>query len=84
MHPAYKPRHVKTLMRLSRASGLYPECLVLEEMEIEGEAVAGGGFGDVHKGRLRGQVIAVKVLRVYQSSDMLALMKVIQIIWSTF
>jgi hypothetical protein len=76
INPAYKSRHLKALVRLSRASGLYPECLVLKGMDIEGDAVAGGSFGDVHRGHLNGQEIAVKVLRVYQKSDMDNLLKV--------
>ena len=74
---AYKSRHIKALIRLSRASGLYPECLVLQGINIEGDAVAGGGFGDVYKGHLQGQEIAIKILRVYQKSDMDKLLKVI-------
>jgi len=78
MAPAQKSRFVKALIRLSRASGLYPECLVLSGMKIEGDAVAGGGFGDVYKGSFKGHEIAVKVLKVYQKSDMDKLLKVIQ------
>lgn len=74
--PADKPRHVKALTRLSQASGLYPECLVLRGVEIEGDAIAGGAFGDVHKGHFEGRNIAVKILRVYQQSDMNKLLKV--------
>lgn len=73
----YKPRHVKALIALSRAAGLYPECLVLKGIEIEGDAVAGGGFGDIYKGRLGCQEIAIKVLRIYQKSDMDKLLKAI-------
>jgi serine/threonine protein kinase len=77
--PAYKPRHVKPLIRLSRASRLYPECLVLKGLEIEGDPVAWGSFADVHKGRLRGNEVAIKVLKVYERSDMDKLLKVIPI-----
>jgi hypothetical protein len=41
--PALKRHHVKVLIRLSGATGLYPECLVLEEIEIIGDTVGGGG-----------------------------------------
>jgi hypothetical protein len=74
--PALKRRHVKALIRLSGATGLYPECLVLKGIEIIGDAVGGGGFADIFKGRLLDQAIAVKVLRVYQKSDMEKLLKV--------
>jgi serine/threonine protein kinase len=74
--PALKRRHVKALVRLSAATGLYPECLVLEGIEITGDAVGGGGFADIFKGRLVDQEIAVKVLKVYQKSDIEKLLKV--------
>jgi hypothetical protein len=74
--PALRRHHVKALIKLSGATGLYPECLVLKGIEIIGDAVAGGGFADIFKGRLRDQEIAVKVLRVYQKSDIEKLLKV--------
>jgi hypothetical protein len=61
---------------LSGATGLYPECLVLEGIDIIGDAVGGGGFADIFKGRLRDEDIAVKVLKVYQKSDIQKLLKV--------
>jgi len=75
MDPIQKSRFVKALIRLSCASGLYPECLVLSGMKIKGDAVAGGGFGDVYKGSFKGYEIAVKVLKVYQKSDIHKLLK---------
>ena len=74
--PTLRRRHVKALIRLSRATGLYPECLVLDGIEIIGDAVGGGGFADIFKGRLHDQEIAVKVLKVYQKSDIEKLLKV--------
>ncbi|KIM82030.1 hypothetical protein PILCRDRAFT_88827 [Piloderma croceum F 1598] len=63
------------LQALSRASGLYPECLVLKGVHMEAHPVAGGGYGDVFKGLLQGKQIAVKVLRIYQDSDLDKLLK---------
>jgi hypothetical protein len=74
--PALKRRHVKALIRLSGSTGLYPECLDLKGIKIIGDAV-GGGFADVFKGRLWDQNIAVKVLKVYQKSDIEKLLKVL-------
>ena len=74
--PALKRRHVKALIRLSGMTGLYPECLVLEGIEIIGDPIGGGGFADIFKGRLLDQEIAVKVLRIYQKSDIQKLLKV--------
>jgi hypothetical protein len=61
---------------LSEATGLYPDCLVLKGINIIGDAVGGGGFADIFKGRLRDQDIAVKMLKVYQKSDIEKLLKV--------
>lgn len=75
---AYKSRHVKALIRLSEAAGLFPNCLVLKGIQIESHPVAGGSFGDIYKGRLLDQDIAVKILKVYQKSDMDIILKVTQ------
>src|ERR1700685_3690625 len=72
----YKPRLVKALLRLSRASGLYPKCLALKSIEMEAHPVDHGSYGDVYKGVLHSQKIAVKALRVYQTSDLVKLLKV--------
>ena len=50
-------------MKLSRASGLYPECVTLKGIELVGtKAVAGGGFGDIWIGSSEGQGGAKKDL----------------------
>lgn len=42
-----KRRHVGALIKLSRVSGLYPECMILRGVElVGGDAVAGGGYGE--------------------------------------
>lgn len=73
----YKSRHRTALIKLSRASGLYPECLTLKELEIKGDPVAGGGFGDIYRGKLGDEEAAIKVLRVFEKSNMTKLLKVI-------
>jgi hypothetical protein len=51
--------------------------MILKDVElIGGEAVAGGGYGDVWKGSLQGKLLAVKVVRAYQKSDVIKLLKV--------
>jgi hypothetical protein len=76
VEPQHKSRHVKALLKLSRASGLYPKCFVLQGIEIEPHPIARGGYGDVYKGLLHGREIAVKALRIYKTSDLVKLLKV--------
>jgi len=75
--PAYKPRHIKTLVRLSRSSGLYPDCLILNGISIEGDSIASGAFGEVYKARLGQQTIAVKILKLHSKFDTHTLLKVL-------
>ena len=74
--PYFKARHRKILIKLAKESKLYPKSLILDDIEVEPEAVALGGFGEVHKGKLKGRVIAVKMLRVFEATDMNKLLKV--------
>jgi len=58
------------IVQLSKLSGLYPECLVVRGVQKLGHtAVAGGSFGDIWQGHVEGQEIAIKVMRVFGSSD---------------
>lgn len=77
LDPNAKRRLIGALIKLSRASGLYPDCMILKGIELTGgDAVAGGAYGDVWKGKMRGEQLAVKVLKVFQKSDMEKLLKV--------
>jgi hypothetical protein len=77
--PALKLCIVHLLIKLSKASGLYPRSLVLEGVTRDDYPIARGGFGDVHRGEFQGREVAVKVLKIYKNSDMGALLKVIQL-----
>ncbi|KAJ7142965.1 kinase-like domain-containing protein, partial [Mycena epipterygia] len=66
---AARPSLSKALIRLSRASGLHPRCFVLSGLEKEGHQVAAGGYGDIYKGRVRGQSVGVKMMRVFRDKD---------------
>ena len=76
VRPSFKARHRKALIKLAKESKLYPESLVLHDIEVESDAVASGGFGEVHKGKLKGREVAAKMLKVYRDTDMNKLLKV--------
>jgi hypothetical protein len=63
------------MIRLSGDSKLYPRCFTLAGLEHD-ELVAGGSFGDVFTGLLDDQRVAVKMMRVFEGSDIDALQKV--------
>ncbi|KAF7367959.1 Protein kinase domain-containing protein [Mycena sanguinolenta] len=66
-----KRRLFKALQRLSRASGLHPRCFTLPDLSL-GTHLAGGSFSDVYKGSLRGQSVAVKIMRVFDTTNIAA------------
>ncbi|KAF7354925.1 Protein kinase domain-containing protein [Mycena sanguinolenta] len=65
----------KALVRLSRESGIHPTCFTLE-VEKASQQVAGGGFGDICKGVVGGQIVAIKSMRQFADDDVKASMKV--------
>ncbi|KAF7976136.1 hypothetical protein HWV62_7433 [Athelia sp. TMB] len=71
----FKARHFQALVKLSKRSQRYPECLVLEDMVLPPDPVAGGSFGELYKGSMGKRDVAIKVLRVYQKSDMNRILK---------
>ena len=75
MDLSYKHCHQNVLIKLSRVSGLYPECIVLKDISFGPNPVACGGFAEITF-RLRGQEIAVKRLRTYEKVDIDKLFKV--------
>ncbi|KAF8145827.1 hypothetical protein K438DRAFT_1871307 [Mycena galopus ATCC 62051] len=72
---AVKPLITKALLHLCSASGLYPRCFTLTSLEKVGEQVAAGGFSDIWKGLIRTQTVCVKVMRLFQTADIEALLK---------
>ncbi|KAG7095844.1 hypothetical protein E1B28_006539 [Marasmius oreades] len=66
----------KLMIRLSRASGLYPQCLTIRDVEKLGNyPVGGGAFGDVWKGRIGEQLVCLKVARAFEASDVKQIIK---------
>ncbi|KAJ7043120.1 kinase-like domain-containing protein, partial [Mycena alexandri] len=64
-----------SLLRLSRASGLHPQCFPLLGLEKIGQQVAAGGSGDIWKGLVQGQIVSVKIMRIFQDKDIKAALK---------
>ncbi|KAG6909097.1 hypothetical protein DXG01_001971 [Tephrocybe rancida] len=58
------------LIRLSRKSDLHPECFDLTNVAHEGDyPVADGRYCEIYKGRLRGEVVCLKIVKMYTASD---------------
>ncbi|KZP24284.1 kinase-like protein, partial [Athelia psychrophila] len=70
-----KQRHLKALFKLPEQSLRYPECLLLGDITLSEHDVAGGSFRDVFEGSMVVCVIAVKMLKVYQTSNMEKILK---------
>ena len=66
------------LLRLSKLSKLYPECLTITDLERDDDVfpVDSGRFGEIYKGRSRNQVICLKVIKVNQKTQINHLLKV--------
>ncbi|KAL0060009.1 hypothetical protein AAF712_013187 [Marasmius tenuissimus] len=67
--PPLRSTIFKAMLRLSKDSGRYPKCLVIQNAEKQGNrAVGGGGFGDVWKGTIGRpgsvQTVCLKVVKV--------------------
>ncbi|KAF7978722.1 hypothetical protein HWV62_45011 [Athelia sp. TMB] len=75
--PLTKRLFVSTLIKLSRLSGLYPQSLVRNDIQISGaDPVARGAHGEVWMGTKEdGGRVAVKVLRIFSSADTTKLLK---------
>ncbi|EGO00235.1 hypothetical protein SERLA73DRAFT_107260 [Serpula lacrymans var. lacrymans S7.3] len=71
LSPGVRRRFTAALIKLSTKSGCYPDCLVLEDIKkLSEDPIAAGSSGEVWKGSFRGQVIAMKILKVYERFDL--------------
>ena len=65
------------LLRLSRLSKLYPECLTITDLEWgDDDVLDSGSFFKVYKGRSCNQAICLKVIKVNQKMQIKHLLKV--------
>ncbi|KAK7437402.1 Rho guanine nucleotide exchange factor [Stygiomarasmius scandens] len=74
--PKLRSQIFTAIVRLSKLSGLYPTCLVLDNVVKLGEhPVASGGFGEIWKGLIGDELACLKVVRIYGESDVQKLLK---------
>ncbi|THU99670.1 kinase-like protein, partial [Dendrothele bispora CBS 962.96] len=67
---------LSVMIHLSRKSNLYPNCLMLDNVtKIGDHPAAAGGFGEVWKGSIGGQTACLKVVKIYDDSDVKKLLK---------
>ncbi|KAJ7895941.1 kinase-like domain-containing protein, partial [Mycena olivaceomarginata] len=82
-----RPLISKALLRLSGECGLHPTCFTLFGLKKVGQQVAGGGFGDIWKGLVGGQTVAVKSMRQFVDDDVKVSLKKLgreALIWRQF
>ncbi|KAG7095871.1 hypothetical protein E1B28_006562 [Marasmius oreades] len=66
----------RLMIRLSRKSGLHPQCLTIWGVQKLGNhPIGGGAFGDVWKGRIGQQLVCMKVVRAFETSDVKQILK---------
>ncbi|KAJ7588095.1 kinase-like domain-containing protein [Mycena floridula] len=82
--PPIRAEFTAALIRLSRKSGCHPELFGLSGLTRSDAQVAGGAFGDIWQGLLRGRKVSVKVARVFRNDDMQRFVKLqlSSILWS--
>ncbi|KAF9448602.1 kinase-like protein [Macrolepiota fuliginosa MF-IS2] len=64
-----RPAALTALKRLCLASGAYPQCLTLQDIQYERDPIASGSFGDIYIGNYNNQQICLKIARVYRGKD---------------
>ena len=64
------------LLRLSKLSKLYPECLTITDLERDDYVLDSGHFGEIYKGRSRNQAICLKIIKVNRRTQIKHLLKV--------
>ncbi|KAG6871968.1 hypothetical protein C0995_014426 [Termitomyces sp. Mi166 len=73
---AFKRELIIGTQRLCKDSGLYPTCYSLNGIKItEKYPVNGGGFADIYRGEFQGRPVCLKLIRLFQSTDIKNFMK---------
>ena len=77
LNPSQKQDFFSALRRLAASRGHLPESMVMsEEIKVEEEILASGGFSDVRRGIYEGHRVAVRALRVTLKDDISKIRKV--------
>ncbi|KAJ7793004.1 kinase-like domain-containing protein, partial [Mycena leptocephala] len=70
-----RPVLLRGLLKLSKKFKQHPRCFALPDLQLGGDPVAAGDFGDIWKSQFHNETVCVKVMRVYQKSDINTLLK---------
>ncbi|KAH6890202.1 TKL/TKL-ccin protein kinase [Coprinopsis sp. MPI-PUGE-AT-0042] len=80
-----RPIFLRGLLRFAKSTGRFPKALVYNDVVVveSGTAITSGAFGDVWRGVLRGQAVAMKVMRTTKRpEDILRNYSQEAIVWS--
>ncbi|KAJ7702085.1 hypothetical protein B0H14DRAFT_2263246, partial [Mycena olivaceomarginata] len=70
-----RPAICKALIKLSNKSGRHPRCFSLPDLRLTGSVVNGGAFADIWKTHFHNETVCVKVMRVFETSEVETLLK---------
>ncbi|KAF5353499.1 hypothetical protein D9756_008127 [Leucocoprinus leucothites] len=73
--PGFRKHIIRALYKICKSSMLYPQCLVLRDIDVSSDREAWGGFGDIHRGWFRGESLCLKVVRTFKRSEKDAMLK---------
>ncbi|KAG6834221.1 hypothetical protein H0H93_011080 [Arthromyces matolae] len=63
-------RLIVAMQRLAADSNIFPTCYSLDDVETNGDfPVAVGSYADIYKGTFQGQVVCIKIPRVFRESE---------------
>lgn len=65
----FKQSLLRLSMRISKSSGKLPSSMSLDGVDLlQRESIKWGAYSDVYQGRHKGEVVALKRMRMYLSS----------------
>ncbi|KAJ8074843.1 hypothetical protein PM082_019168 [Marasmius tenuissimus] len=69
-HKTLRSTLFKMMIHLSRSTNLLPKCITIQDVEMSSNhPIGGGAFGDVYKGKRRGENVCMKVLRAFRPAE---------------